>query len=60
MKYEDGTYDLTIDDIHEIRVENSKKFETMTRDEIKEFYREQSKKFNENIKSIRSNKLQLV
>ncbi len=46
MKHKDGTYDLTIDDIHEIRVENSKKFEQMTRDEIKAFYKEQVEKFN--------------
>ena len=49
MRYPDGTYDLTIDDIHNIRIENSKRFETMTREEIKNYYKEQVKIFNKNL-----------
>ena len=60
MRYADGTYDLTIEDIHDIRVANSKKFETMTRDEIKDFYREQVKLFNKNLEEIKNKKFQLV
>ena len=56
MRYLDGTYDLTVDDIHEIRVETSKQLERMTDDEIIKFFKDASKKFNE-----RKNKnLQLV
>lgn len=47
MRHPDGTYDLTIDDIHEIRVETSKKLEKMSDDEIIAFFNEASKKFNE-------------
>lgn len=47
MKYPDGTYDLTIDDIHEIREEISKLFETMSNEEIIAFLNEESRKFNE-------------
>ncbi len=47
MRHPDGTYDLTIDDIHEIRVETSKKLEKMSDDEIIAFFKEASKKFNE-------------
>ena len=56
----DGTYDLTIDDIHNIRVENSKRFETMTREEIKNFYKEQVKIFNNNLDEIKNKNLQVV
>ncbi len=54
MRYSDGTYDLTIDDIHKIRIENSKRFETMTRDEIKNFYKDQVKIFNKNLDEIKN------
>lgn len=54
MRYPDGTYDLTIDDIHNIRVENSKRFETMTREEIKNYYKEQVKIFNNNLDEIKN------
>lgn len=47
MRHPDGTYDLTVDDIHEIRVETSKKLERMTDDEIISFFKEASRKFNE-------------
>ena len=60
MKYTNRTYGLTIDDIHNIRVENSKRFETMTREEIKNFYKEQIKIFNKNLDEIKNKKLQLV
>lgn len=60
MRYPDGTYDLTIDDIHNIRVENSKRLEKMTRDEIKNFYKEQVKIFNKNLDEAKNINLQLV
>ena len=60
MRYLDGTYDLTIDDIHNIRVENSKRFETMTREEIKNYYKEQVKIFNNNLEEIKNKNFQLV
>ena len=60
MRYSDGTYDLTIDDIHNIRVENSKRFETMTREEIKKYYKEQVKIFNNNLEEIKNKNFQLV
>lgn len=47
MRHIDGTYDLTIDDIHEIRVETSKKLEKMTDEEIIKFFKDASAKFNE-------------
>ena len=47
MRHKDGTYDLTIDDIHEIRVETSEKLERMSDDEIIEFFKEALRKFNE-------------
>ena len=56
MKHIDGTYDLTIDDIHEIRVETSKRFERMSDDEIIAFFKEASRKFN----NRRDQVLQLV
>ena len=59
MRYADGTYDLTIDDIHDIRVANSKIFETMTREEIKNYYSEQVKLFNKNLEKVKNN-IQLV
>ena len=60
MRYPDGTYDLTIDDIHNIRLENSKRFETMTREEIKNFYKEQLKIFNKNLDEIKNKNLHLA
>lgn len=47
MKHADGTYDLTVDDIHEIRVETSKKLEKMNNQEIIAFFNNESKKFLE-------------
>ena len=47
MRYPDGTYDLTVDDIHEIREETSKMFEKMSNEEIIAFLNEESRKFNE-------------
>ena len=47
MKYSNGTYDLTVDDIHDIRIEHSKMTEKMTYDELKKYYDEQAKIFNE-------------
>ena len=55
MRHPDGTYDLTVDDIHEIRVEISKKLEKMSDDEIIAFFKEESRKFHERKeKSLRS------
>ena len=45
MRHEDGTYDLTVDDIHEIRVENSKLFEKMTSKEICEYIQKGADEF---------------
>ena len=56
----DGTYDLTVDDIHEIRVEHSKMTEKMTYDELKKYYDEQAKIFSEKIQKIKNRSLQLV
>ena len=56
MRYPDGTYDLTIDDIHEIREETSKMFEMMSNEEIIVFLNEESRKFNER----KNNLLQLA
>lgn len=56
MRHPDGTYDLTIDDIHEIRVETSKELEKMTDDEIIDFFKNASEKFN----AKRNKKIQLV
>ena len=47
MRHLDGTYDLTIDDIHEIREETSKMFEAMSNEEIIAYLNEESRKFNE-------------
>ena len=47
MRHPDGTYDLTVDDIHEIREEVSKMFETMSNEEIIAYLNKESKKFNE-------------
>ena len=47
MRHPDGTYDLTVDDIHEIREEVSKMFKTMSNEEIIAYLNEESKKFNE-------------
>ena len=38
MRHPDGTYDLTIDDIHEIREKNYEKTKNMTTDELIEYY----------------------
>ena len=45
MKHPNGKYDLIVDDIHEIRVENSKRTEKMTYDELKKYYDDATKKF---------------
>jgi len=60
MKHLNGTYDLTVDDIHDIRVEHSKMTEKMTYDELKNYYDEQEKIFNEKLKTIKKKYLQLV
>lgn len=60
MKHLNGTYDLTIDDIHEIREEHSKITEKMTYEELKEYYDEQEKIFNEKLKNIKNKTLLLA
>ena len=52
MKHFNGKYDLTIDDIHEIRKEISNKIANMTYEEIKAYYDEQEKVFNNNLNEI--------
>ena len=47
MKHLNGKYDLTVDDIHEIREEVSKMFETLSNEEIIAYLNEESKKINE-------------
>ena len=47
MKHPNGKYDLTVDDIHNIRVETSKELENMTDEEIINFFNEASCKFDE-------------
>lgn len=58
MKHKDGTYDLTVDDIHEIRKEHSKMTENMSAEELKEYYDEEEKKFNDKLEEVKSKKLQ--
>ena len=60
MKHSNGKYDLTIDDIHEIRVEHSKMTEKMTYEELKKYYDEQERIFNEKMQKIKDRSLQLV
>ncbi len=60
MKHLNGTYDLTVDDIHDKRVEHSKMTEKMTYDELKKYYDEQEKIFNEKMQKIKDKSLQLV
>ena len=38
MRHPDGTYDLTIDDIHEIREKNYEKTKNMSNSELIEYY----------------------
>ena len=38
MRYPDGTYDLTVDDIHEIREKNYKLTKSMSSQELIEYY----------------------
>lgn len=45
MKHLNGKYDLTVDDIHDIREENSKMTEKMSYDELKKYYDDAVKKF---------------
>ena len=60
MKHLNGKYDLTIDDIHEIREENSKLTQKMSYDELKKYYDNQEKIFNERIEAFKNRKLQLA
>ena len=48
MRYADGTYDLTVDDIHEIRINHSKMTEKMSYEELKKYYDNAEKRFFEN------------
>jgi hypothetical protein len=52
MRHPDGTYDLTIDDIHEIREKNYEETKNMSDKELIEYYKnkadEISKKYNLN------------
>lgn len=60
MKHINGTYDLTIDDIHDIREEHSKLTEKMSFDELKKYYDEQERIFNEKFKKIKNKSMQLI
>ena len=60
MRHLNGKYDLTIDDIHEIRKEISNKISTMTYEEIKAYYDEQEKIFNKSLDAIKHKSLQLA
>ena len=60
MKHLNGKYDLTIDDIHEIRKEISNRISNMTYEEIKSYYDEQEKIFNKNLNEIKNKNLQLI
>lgn len=48
MRHANGKYDLSVDDIHDIRVENSKMTESMPYEELKKYYDNAVKKFFEN------------
>ncbi len=60
MKHLNGKYDLTIDDIHEIRKEISNKIANMSYEEIKSYYDEQEKIFNKSLDEVKNQNLQLV
>lgn len=60
MKHPNGKYDLTIDDIHEIRNEISNKISNMTYEEIKFYYDEQEKIFNKSLDEIKNKNLKVV
>lgn len=45
MKHLNGKYDLTVDDIHDIRAENSKMTEKMSYNELKKYYDDAVKNF---------------
>lgn len=45
MRYPDGTYDLTVDDIHEIRENTSKITGRMSFEELKKYYDDAERKF---------------
>lgn len=49
MRYSDGTYDLTIDDIHEIREKNYELTKNMSSNELIEYY---NRKGKEAVKSL--------
>ena len=58
MKHSNGKYDLTIDDIHNVRVEHSKMTEKMSYVELKKYYDEQEKIFNEKLLKFKNKSLQ--
>ena len=49
MRHPDGTYDLTIDDIHEIREKNYEQTKNMSSRELIEYY---NRKGKEAVKSL--------
>ena len=49
MRHQDGTYDLTIDDIHEIREKTTSKQKNMSSRELIEYY---NRKGKEAVKSL--------
>ena len=58
MKHLDGTYDLSVDDIHEIRLENSKIMENMTNEEIINYINNETREIRSKLR--KNKKLQLV
>lgn len=60
MKHLNGKYDLTVDDIHDIRVEHSKMTEKMTYEELKKYYDEQEKIFNKKMDEVKKRNLQVA
>ena len=51
---------FSVDDIHNIREEKTKKYLTMSIDELKAYFKEQEEKFYRTTEKINSNNLQLV
>lgn len=51
MRYADGTYDMTVDDIYEIRERNSKLFETMTKEEVINYINDGANKLGKVLKN---------
>ena len=51
---------FSVDDIHNIREEKTKKYLTMSHEELKAYFREQEEKFYNTIADVENKNLQLV